>query len=775
MGRRGRRLALWTLSAALSTAAVLTAVLLLTLDRLPAVLSALVVRFAPAFELDVGDARFQGWSGLDLQWVVVRLRGETTPVFTADRVELRFTPNGLRRAHVDAIRLVAPVLDVPATLPDLGGGDGDGTSAWSVGRLVADAGWLRVAPSGERPGARADVALDLRDLGTVPEIAERRHRVHLRHVEIGHPDRPPLLATDAAIVRFSMAGIAAQRLDELRLVQPVVTVPETLPAPAAGGDDGPPSAWRLGRLVVPEGEVRAVPTAARPGATLRFHVDLRELGLGPDLATRRHRIGLRNLAVRLADDRAPSLVVDAARVDFTLGGVLDGRRVDRVRVAGGTIVLDAATRARLTGGAGGAGSGGGGPEWRLGRVDVVDLGVRLGDLGLDVPDVTLLVRTVLHDVPLGAEGLARATEPQRIELADLSLYSPLDPFRRVIRVASIFVEFTLADLVRERIEAVTLVSPTIYVGEDLIWYMNAERAAAPSTDDGGGAGQWTVRRVRAELGRVVVTFEGADRLQLPIAFRTTARDVNLADLATLRIGAELQVPKQSYRFPGFDLDLQDVEGALRFDYPPGRRRDNLVNVLRAAEIRWGDYRINDAWLSVTFDQSGINGRLGGAAYDGYTTAGLSVPFSAGDRSAWIAGERVDLAPLTTQVSNGHATMTGHATFEGALTIRDDRIHTASGRLTLLGPGRLDFPDLDTLPDRLPADAPSWQRDLARIAGDVFRDWPWTSGDGTLALADHRGTAALAVRGDRGTRRIEAHYYQDPPLVVPMLADATTAP
>jgi hypothetical protein len=395
--------------------------------------------------------------------------------------------------------------------------------------------------------------------------------------------------------------------------------------------------------------------------------------------------------------------------------------------------------------------------------------VRLGDLAPDVPDVTLLVRTVLRDVPLGADGLARANEPQRIELADLSLYSPLDPFRRVIRIASIFVEFTLADLVHERIEAITLLSPTIYVGEDLIWYMNAQRAETASSPD--GASPWTVHRVSAELGRVVVTFAGADRLQLPIAFHTTAYDVNLADLATLRLAADLQVPRQSYRFPGFDVDLIDVQGTLRFDYPPGRARDNLVNVLRAGEIHWGDYRIADAWLSVTFDKTGINGQLGGGAYSGYTNAGLSVPFGAGDRSAWIAGDRVDLAPLTTQVSNGRAVMTGHATFEAALTIRGTQIDSASGHLTLLGPGQLDFPDLDTLPERLGPDAPSWQRDLARIGADVFRDWPWTDGDGTLSLADYRGVAELAVRGERGTRRVQAHYYQD----VPILADATPAP
>jgi hypothetical protein len=760
---------LWTLSAVASVAAILTAILLVSVDRLPALLSALVVHFMPAFELELGDARLHGLSALDLDHVVVRPRGEATPIFTADRLELRFSPNGLRRAHLDEVRLTAPLIDVPTTLPDLGGDGGGGEpTAWSVGHLVATGGRLRLAPSAERPGVVAEIALDLRQLGTAPEVAQRRQRVRLRRLAVAYPEQPPMLAADAAIARFTMADLLEhQRLDELRVVTPVVTVPETLPVAAAASGDSTPTPWTLGRLVIRDGRVDAPATSTRPGARLGFQLDLRELGLGAEQAKRMQRVRLHDLALTLAAAKPPSVVLDAARVDFTLGDVLDARRVARVRIERGTAVLDEALRTWLAGERGGSGGGAPAAEWRLGRLDVLDLGVRLGDLGTDVPDVTLLIRTVLRDLPLGPAGLAEAREPQRIELADLTLYSPLDPFRRVVRIASIFVEFSLADLVRERIEAITLVSPTIYLGEDLIWYMNAQRADDAS--DGAPPSPWTIRRFAAELGRVVITFEGADRVQLPIAFHTTAHDVKLDDLTSLRLAADLQVPKQSYRFPGFDVDLVDVEGTLRFDYPPGRDSDNVVNVLRAGEIRWGDYRIGDAWLSVTFDQTGINGKLGGAAYGGYTDAGLSVPFSAGTRSAWIAGERLDLAPFTTQVSSGRAVMTGHATFEGALTLDGTRLDTASGTLTLLGPGELDFPDLDTVADTLGPDAPSWQRDLARIAAQVFQDWPWTSGDGTLAMADYRGTATLAVTGDRGTRRIEAHLYDD----VPVVAEATT--
>src|SRR5262249_59908321 len=208
----------------------------------------------------------------------------------------------------------------------------------------------------------------------------------------------------------------------------------------------------------------------------------------------------------------------------------------------------------------------------------------------------------LRDMPLTANGLARARTPQRVELAGFTLYSPLDPFRQVVHIGSTFVEFTMADILRRQIGSITVLSPTIYLGEDLIWYMNASRTAA-----GGGtpAEPWTVRKVRAELGRLVLTFKGVDRVGLPLGFRTDAHNVSLGDLASLRLGAALQVPRQNYDFPGLDLALMDVEGELRFDYPPGNVKDNVVNTLKVAEIRWRNYSVHDGWLAATVDAKDV--------------------------------------------------------------------------------------------------------------------------------------------------------------------------
>src|SRR5262249_15318241 len=363
----------------------------------------------------------------------------------------------------------------------------------------------------------------------------------------------------------------------------------------------------------------------------------------------------------------------------------------------GLLVLDRALRDQLSTSRGGTPSAG--TRWSLGVLDIAQLGIRLSDLGPEIPDVTLLIHTRLTDVPLAAGGLAKARTPQRLELSTLTLDSPLDPFRPVVNVGTIFVEFTIADLIAHQLASLTVVSPTIYLGEDLIWYMNTTRTAAAAAPSGQ---PWTVRSLRADLGKIVLTFEGVNRASLPLDFRTDARNVILGDLATLRLAAALQVPKQSYKFPGLDLALIDVEGELRFDYPPGRAQENVVNTLRVDAIRWRDYVVRDGWLAATFDEKGVNGTLGGNAYDGYVNGGGSVPFGPGSRSGWAAGTDLDLAPLAATVGGQSVAMTGLVDVEGAVEVLEDRVDRARATLDFQRPGVLSFPALDRLLERLPA-------------------------------------------------------------------------
>src|SRR5262249_33149819 len=226
---------------------------------------------------------------------------------------------------------------------------------------------------------------------------------------------------------------------------------------------------------------------------------------------------------------------------------------------------------------------------------------------------------------------------------------PLDPFRKVVHIGSMFVEFTMAGVIEHQLTSLLLLSPTIYLGEDLIWYMNATRTTAGV---GGSERPWTVRTVRADFGRLVVTLRGADRVGLPLGFTTEATNVGLGDLAALRLGVALRVPKQSFDFPGLDLAFIDVDGELRFDYPPGIVKDNVVNTLRVAEIRWRHYSVRDGWLAATFDQNGLSGTLGGDAYSGYVNGGGNLPFSGRAVSGWFADTHHGPPPLCSCASGG---------------------------------------------------------------------------------------------------------------------------
>jgi hypothetical protein len=831
---------------------------------------------APGFELGVGSARLE-LGRLDLRDVQVRAHGEPTPLLTAARVVVHFSPWELRLGRIDEVRLAGPVVSLPATVSELfrSGDERRGRKTWSIGRLATASGQFSLEPSAEHPGLSFGFVLDLHELGLDPERVERMHHIALRGVRAALANDTTVLDARAAGIAFSLAGVLERkRIEEVRVETPRLSLPATLPAFAGAGGESAAPAWSLGRLVTSDGSFSKPPSPDAPGVAFGFAADLRELGLDPERSQEPHRLALQDVRVTLADNgsniavaalragfrlaglrerridevrlftpvvsvaehipdlsgashaggggpawtigrlathdgrlqmaasedvpgvvagftfdlhevgaegdesgrpqdmrvhdlkirprkRPTWLVVDDARLDFTFAALLRERRVARVALERGTLVVDSALRERLSGPKGGPTPRLGAAIWSVKTLDIGHLGVRLAELGPQIPDVTVDVHTRLHDVPLSPHGLAHARTPQRIELADFSLYSPLDPFRKVVDIGSMFVEFTMAGVLDRRLTSILVLSPTIYLGEDLIWYMNASRGAATGGEHGR---PWTVDTVRAELGRLVLTFRGVDRVGLPLGFRTDASNVTLGDLASLRLGAALRVPRQSFDFPGLDLALLGVEGELRFDYPPGNVKDNVVNTLHVQEIRWRTYSVREGWLAATFDAKGVSGKLGGGAYSGYVNGGGTLPFTSGPISGWVAGTDLDLAPLGAALAGKYAEMTGQADLSATAEVLGGRLDRAHGILTLDRPGRMSFPRLDALVDRLPRNAPSWRRDLVRIAVETLREYPYTRGDGWLEFADSRGEARLSLDGERGSRLIEIHYGQEVPAV-----------
>src|SRR5262249_17620628 len=142
------------------------------------------------------------------------------------------------------------------------------------------------------------------------------------------------------------------------------------------------------------------------------------------------------------------------------------------------------------------------------------------------------------------------------------------------------------------------------------------------------------------------------------------------------------------------------------------------------------------------DAKGVSGTLGGGAYTGYVNGGGTLPFASGPISGWIAATDLDLAPLGAAVAGKHVDMTGGADLSATGGVLGGRPDRASGILTLERPGQMSFPGMDALLDRLPPNTPALQRDLARIAVETLREYPYTRGDGWLEFADYHGEAQL---------------------------------
>lgn len=737
-------------------------------ERLPSLLAWVARELVPGLELRVGNARLPSLDRFVADRVVVGFRDADGPFFTADRIEVAFGLRDVWERRIAAVRLEGPEIRwVPSTRGELGLGSSDGGApeegelAWTVERLIATGGRaeVEIPPTVPEVAFEFELELDVDDLGTDAARDARPRPVRITNVRVGPEERPVLVAEEIAS-DLSLSGAAGRRLESLHVVRPRIDL--GAPLPDLGGLDSDAAApapaseptFFVGRLQVEEGRLAAPATSGRPGVAVSFSLDLRDLGDGPEVAGREHEVAVSDLRLTLPGvEHAAALSLRRASVVASVAG-LSARRVQSVTLPEGEVLIDARARELLRADAGGPGGDAPDPAdaWRIGTLDIGSLAVHLAELGPPVPDVTFDVHTTLADLPLSAAAAAIADERQQIELASLALYSPFDPFKKVVSIGSVFVDFSLGGAMRQRISRVKLLRPTIYLAEDLFWYMANERGAETSSP----ATPWTIDVFEAQLGSLILEIGSARRVGLPITFETRARDVKLDNLADLQLAAKLKVPEESYRFPDYDLNVDRVRGELQFDYPPGEGAENFVSTLYADSFEWKEYALEEAWVSLTFDPQGINGTFGGAGYDGYVNGGLTVPY---DREApwvgWLSASALDLKQVSEVVSAGAVEVTGPLDANVALTVAQQALETVDGELTLAEPGRLEITKLDE--SQIPLDWPSWQRDLAKSALDALRSFSYEKGYGTVHFAGGVGTATLRLAGPSGTRNLDVRY------------------
>lgn len=599
--------------------------------------------------------------------------------------------------------------------------------------------------------------------------------VTLRDIRVSDPDTKKRFASIQEVrVLFDIRQWSAGGVESIELIHPVVTVsPDFLaairPASRAGEREGAAAKiWRVGRVHSAFGEIY-LENLTEPALFLsgRFAFDWKEFGTGSDIASLIHGIDLWALTLSRNPDFSDSiLAVDLLRAGFSLQGIMGEREIASLEVAGGNLKLARETL-ELT-----ALKSSGDPveapeevePFRIGELKIENLTALFDGPVPGGVATSFSINTQLHEIPLGGLADAIGKEVQTIELSNIELLSPLDPMVRVVTLHSVFAYFTLEGLAMQRIQRLIILNPVLYLSEDLFIYMESMRAQQGVDEQGpaeSSAPSWVIEALRIEFGSIVLGGERIGRVGLPLSFHSSANDVSLDNLASLRMNATLEVQPQSFDFPPLQLELEKLRGDLRFAYPPQENPDNLVNTLFLDGIRWRQYTARKLWLSATFERAGISADVGGEAYGGYVNGGISFTFGGGSRwVGWIAGTGIDLQKLTDVIAPQNFRLTGPANFTIEVDAAGSRIDRVKGALESKKAGVLTISKIDDFLANIPENWSLFKQTGTRAALEVLRDFRYTSAKADFWFVENQGKLTLRLPGEGGSRNLEIYLHAD---------------
>ncbi|MEX1117987.1 MAG: hypothetical protein WEB60_04255 [Terrimicrobiaceae bacterium] len=618
---------------------------------------------------------------------------------------------------------------------------GGGFYAWQ--RLPQIATW---AMERSLPGARVnlkDITIHFPNHVTVKEFT-----LHSR--ETGER----LLSLKGGSLTFDFQKLASRKLTSIELVEPVIDLspgflalfaPAKPTGKAAKPDD---RRWEIGRIFSNYGELNVTGIGPKNlKITSKFAFDL----TGLFSADGQEQILTFWDVVTASKDGPPVLALHLVTAVVNPAKIKSGK-ITSLTLDGGSLNVGKRLLSFFEGN-----DRGGSPTSNLvfEKIAINRLSVNLEDDRNIVSDIQFAVNTTLANLPLSQAASTLGEEIQHIEIADLEILSPHDPLAKVLTIRSLAFEFTLAGLLRREIRAIHVSGPSIHVSPDLFWYMEDAQKRFDTTGGDSPSGQpgWTVSQFTLTGGSLILGSGGRSTYGLPLTFRTSAQNVALDNLASLRAQAVLEIPSQKYSFEQYQLEFTSQAGELRLAYPPDQ--NNLVGTVQLDTIRWRQYRAAEAWLSVTFDQSGINGSFGGTTYKGYSSGGFSFFFNTeAPWIGWVSGKGLDLRQLTDVISPQNFQMTGPLDFQLQVDAKRALIQRVKGHLQTTKPGRLKISKLDDMLARIPDTWPGLKKDSTRIAIETLRDFDFDKCVGDFWFVDSQGIFDLALQGPAGSRNFE---------------------
>ncbi|TLD70454.1 hypothetical protein FEM03_12050 [Phragmitibacter flavus] len=424
-----------------------------------------------------------------------------------------------------------------------------------------------------------------------------------------------------------------------------------------------------------------------------------------------------------------------------------------------------------------------GRPWHVGQLDITQSSITIANLVPGLPAVKFNLEFHATNSPLLAEDLTRNLASQRIELANLTIPSPYEPLRAVAELDSIFVHFTLQGLMNKQIDKIEVVSPTLYVGEDLFWYVDYYRkyvskgAESPPggaqmvTDDEAFAlkaasalidaeptpaeAAWSIRQLQIHSGKLILAPKGKPLKGFgkPLPF-----DIN-TEVVRGTLEAELQIPADVYTLDEYKLQLEGMHGSVRFNLPLKDKDNNLVETFEVDRIRWKELQTGKAYLTITYDAAGIYAKFGAEAYEGYVNGEVNV-YNDDTYSwdGWIGGKKVQTNELTQKLFPTYFFMQGNV---DATLVAQGNMHElfqADGNFKNDSPGKFSITALNDAVKSLPGDWTQLEKQMTQIGLETLRDFEYDQAAAEFRLYGREGKGEVRFTGPHGSRNFDINVY-----------------
>ena len=407
-------------------------------------------------------------------------------------------------------------------------------------------------------------------------------------------------------------------------------------------------------------------------------------------------------------------------------------------------------------------------RWSAGKIEVDKMGVTLMRIAPGLPPVRFDVNLVANETPLDLDGLAENVEPQTIQLTHLRIPSPHEALRTVAEMDVIHVYYTLDGLLHRHIDRVEIVSPLLYVGEDLFWYVENFRKTmkgeAPVPDASMGppappkptAPGWHVDILAVSDGRLLIAPKG-----VPLAgFSRPFRFSFTSKLESGQLDAQFDIPTDNYTLKDLKLEFRGMKGMVHFNLPMKDRNNNLTETFTVEQLRWKQLHFENAHLSITYDVHGIYGVFGSSAYGGYVNGAFDIFLDETFTwDGWLAGAGVDLGPVTSTLFPEYFLIDGKVQGKVVATGNMNELYQGDAEFQNRSHGRFKIAALNDMIKALPkALTGSIGDQITRIGLETLRDFEYESIDGKARFYGREGRGHLRFSGPQGSRKFDVNVY-----------------